>query len=188
VIADLLHATHADSKDLINNLITSEIALNKDPKQVATLIGNLMRDGDLADMGLDWKGAGLKGLEEALSDGLSKVAETNPVTGFLYGPFKAIIDDLGEQQSKIDEAYKGWDDAAVKDTVQHELALALYVKAHADDPVFGKDFTDYMSRPDLAGNPSAANRYFEHLMDQGGKTADELREYAAIINGSRDDN
>ncbi len=93
VLADLIHDTHADSKKLINSLIAAEIGHDRDPKQIATLIGNLMRDGDLAAMGLDWKGAGMKGVEEAIDDligkGVETLAETNPAIAAVYGPLKA---------------------------------------------------------------------------------------------------
>ncbi|MGZ6734508.1 MAG: hypothetical protein ACXVDH_07670 [Nocardioides sp.] len=192
LLADLIHDTHADSKKMINSLIVSELGHNRDPKQIATLIGNLMRDDDLAKMGLDWKGAGMKGVEEAINDligkGVETLAETNPAIAAVYGPLKAVFDDLSEQQEKIDQAYKGWNDAQIKDMTQHQLAVALYIKAHADDGAFAKDFSDYMNRPEMKGQPDAINRYYEHLMDEGGKTADELRDYADIINGTRDDN
>jgi len=188
LLADLLHATHADTKPMINNLIASEIKQGVDPSQTARLLGHLLHDQDLAAMGLDWKGAGIKGVEEALSDVLSKIAEKNPVTGAVYGPLKAIIDDLGDQQDKIDEAYKNTDEAAVKDAAQHELALAIYIKAHPEEAAsLSKDFKAFVDDHDLSGDPSSTNRYFEHLMREGGAKADELGKYADLINLARDD-
>ena len=188
LIAHLIDATDLDTSTMIKNLIEAEVKANEEPDQIARLIGDLMRDEDLGTMEVDWSKAGMAGVKEAVSDALSELAKKNPVTGAVYGPLKAIIDDLGEQQEKIDEAYKGWDDAQKKDVVQNEVAVALYIKAHG----VPDSFTDWMSRPDMKGQPDAISRYFQDIMRHGSdvkgedELADELAHYADLINASRD--
>jgi hypothetical protein len=190
LIAHLIDTTHFDTSTMVKQLIASEVKADEQPDQIARLIGDLMRDQDLGTMELDWSKAGMAGVQEAIGDALSKLAETNPVTGAVYGPLKAILDDLGDQQGKIDDAYKTWDDSQKKDVVQNEVAVALYIKEHG----VPKSFTDWMSQPDMKGQPDAVSRYFQDIMRHGSDVPgekgidDELGRYADLINGSRDNN
>lgn len=68
------------------------------------------------------------------------------------------------------------------DEFQAELALVIY--QHCDGELPGYDA--YLARPDLKGDPSASNRYYQDMMDKGGLVADRLRSYASAIDSRRD--
>lgn len=68
------------------------------------------------------------------------------------------------------------------DEFQSVVSLAIYQQADGTLP----GYTAYLARPDLKGDPSASNRYYQNMMDKGGTTADRLRSYAATIDALRD--
>ena len=103
------------------------------------------------------------------------------------GDGREIATDVGTLMAAADDPLP--DDAA-KASLRHDLddqfqsVVSLAIYQHCDGELPGYDA--YLARPDLKGNPSAPNRYYQDLMDQGGAVADRLRGYAATIDRLRD--
>jgi hypothetical protein len=187
-LAKLLKDSGADVDQIISKVISAEVASDTNPDEIARFIGQLMKDQDLGALGIDYKEAGLAGVKDVVESLISGAADSNPITAAAYGPLKAIFDSITEQQQKIDDAYKGWDDAAVKNATEEQLAIALYIKVHGAPP---PGYDTYMNTADHRGNPKSSNLYFTHITasNEPGdiKAGAELRKYYTMIDEARDE-